>query len=79
MLDILKQTGANFRLLPVRYPRPNMSLMGAAIQWLAANGAQLVMMPLAVKTAMIGQHFLRQPGSTQKYCLFFQLAIMAEI
>ena len=46
VLDILKQTGANFRLLPVRYPRPNMSLMGAAIQWLAANGAQLVMMPL---------------------------------
>ena len=46
MLDILKQTGANFRLLPVRYPRPNMSLMGTAIQWLAANGAQLVMMPL---------------------------------
>ena len=46
VLDILKQTGANFRLLPVRYPRPNMRLMGTAIQWLAANGAQLVMMPL---------------------------------
>jgi hypothetical protein len=46
VLDILKQTGANFRLLPVRYPRPDMNLMGAAIHWLAANGAQLVMMPL---------------------------------
>ena len=46
VLDILKQTGANFCLLPVRYPRPNMSLMGTAVQWLAANGAQLVMMPL---------------------------------
>ena len=46
VLDILKQTGASFRLLPVRYPRPDMNLMGAAIHWLAANGAQLVMMPL---------------------------------
>ena len=46
VLDILKQTGANFRLLPVRYPRPDMNLMGAAIHWLATNGAQLVMMPL---------------------------------
>ena len=46
VLDILKQTGANFRLLPVRYPRPNMNMMGTAIHWLAANGAQLVMMPL---------------------------------
>ena len=46
VLDILQQTGANFRLLPVRYPRPNMNMMGTAIHWLAANGAQLVMMPL---------------------------------
>jgi len=46
VLDILQNTGAAFRVLPVRYPRPDMTLMGEAIDWLAENGARLVMMPL---------------------------------
>ena len=45
VFDILKQTGANFRLLPVRYPRPTW-LDGRGNSLAGANGAQLVMMPL---------------------------------
>jgi len=46
VLDILHQSGAHFRVLPVRYPRPDMRLMGAAVEWLAEHGATLIMVPL---------------------------------
>jgi hypothetical protein len=44
--DILHQSGVGFQLLPVRYPRPDMALMGDAVDWLAAQNARIVMMPL---------------------------------
>ena len=46
VVDILHQSGAGFQLLPLRYPRPNMALMGDAVDWLAAQNARIVMMPL---------------------------------
>ena len=44
--DILHQSGVGFQLLPVRYPRPDMALMGDVVDWLAAQNASIVMMPL---------------------------------
>ena len=46
VVDILHQSGVGFQLLPVRYPRPDMALMGDAVDWLAAQNAGIVMMPL---------------------------------
>ena len=46
VVDILHQSGVGFQLLPVRYPRPDMALMGDAVDWLAAQNASIVMMPL---------------------------------
>lgn len=46
VVDILHQSGVGFQLLPLRYPRPDMALMGDAVDWLAAQNASIVMMPL---------------------------------
>ena len=46
VVDILHQSGVGFQILPVRYPRPDMALMGDAVDWLAAQNARIVMMPL---------------------------------
>jgi hypothetical protein len=46
VVDILHQSGVGFQLLPLRYPRPDMALMGDAVDWLAAQNARIVMMPL---------------------------------
>ena len=46
VVDILHQSGVGFQLLPVRYPRPDMALMRDAVDWLAAQNASIVMMPL---------------------------------
>jgi hypothetical protein len=46
VVDILHQSGVGFQLLPVRYPRPDMALLGDAVDWLAAQNARIVMMPL---------------------------------
>ena len=51
VVDILRQSGLAFRLLPVRYPRPDMRLMGDAVAWLAAQKAHIVMMPLGSRSA----------------------------
>ncbi len=49
VVDVLLQTGVNFTLLPARYPRNNMNLMGDLIKWMGKNGAQIVMVPLGSK------------------------------
>jgi hypothetical protein len=46
VVDVLHQSGVGFQLLPLRYPRPDMALMGDAVDWLAAQNASIVMMPL---------------------------------
>ena len=46
VVDILHQSGVGFQLLPLRYPRPDMALMGDAVDWLAAQNASIVMTPL---------------------------------
>ena len=46
VVDILHKSGVGFQILPVRYPRPDMALMGDAVDWLAAQNARIVMMPL---------------------------------
>ncbi|MDC3293035.1 S8 family serine peptidase [Alphaproteobacteria bacterium] len=46
VVDILHQSGVGFQLLPLRYPRPDMALMSDAVDWLAAQNARIVMMPL---------------------------------
>ena len=46
VVDILHQSGVGFQLLPLRYPRPDMALMGDAVDWLAAQNVSIVMMPL---------------------------------
>ena len=46
VVDILHQSGVGFQILPLRYPRPDMALMGDAVDWLAAQNASIVMMPL---------------------------------
>jgi hypothetical protein len=46
VVDILHQSGVGFQLLPLRYPRPDMALMDDAVDWLAAQNAHIVMMPL---------------------------------
>ena len=56
-----------------------MNMMGTAIHWLAANGAQLVMMPLGSQNRDDWTTFFEAASSTQKYCLFFRLAITAKI
>jgi hypothetical protein len=46
VVDILHQSGVGFQILPLRYPRPDMALMSDAVDWLAAQNASIVMMPL---------------------------------
>jgi hypothetical protein len=46
VVDVLHQSGVGFHLLPLRYPRPDMALMGDAVDWLAAQNVSIVMMPL---------------------------------
>tara|TARA_B100001093_G_scaffold111148_1_gene103571 strand:+ start:1112 stop:1708 length:597 start_codon:yes stop_codon:yes gene_type:complete len=46
VVDILHQSGVGFQLLPVRYLRPNMALLGDTVDWLAAQNVRIVMMPL---------------------------------
>ena len=50
VVDILHQSGVGFQILPLRYPRPDMALMGDAVDWLAAQNASIVMMPLGSKS-----------------------------
>ena len=46
VVDILHQSGVGLQLLPVHYLRPNMALLGDAMDWLAAQNAHIVTMPL---------------------------------
>ena len=46
VVDILLQTTKGFQLLPVRYPRPDMARMGDIIDWMATNGARIIMVPM---------------------------------
>ena len=46
VVDILHKYGIGFQILPVRYPRPDMALMSDSVDWLAAQNARIVMMPL---------------------------------
>jgi hypothetical protein len=57
VVDILHQSGVGFQLLPVRYPRPDMALMGDAVDWLAAQNAGIVMMPLGSQSPDDWTHF----------------------
>jgi len=57
--DILIQSGLDFGLIAVRYPRPDMTKMGAAVDWLAAQGVRIVMMPLGSSDENEWQGFLR--------------------
>ena len=46
VVDILMQSTKRFRLLPVRYPRPDMARMGDIIDWMATNDASIIMVPM---------------------------------
>ena len=46
VVDILMQSTKRFRLLPVRYPRPDMARMGDIIDWMATNDTSIIMVPM---------------------------------
>ena len=61
--DVLLQTGVNFTLLPARYPRNNMNLMGDIIKWMGKNGAQIVMVPLGSKNPDDWAEFFKEAAA----------------
>lgn len=56
--DILTKSGIAFSLLPVRYPRQNMSRMAEAVDWLAKHQTGLIMLPMGSSDAGEWQAFL---------------------
>ena len=50
VVDILHQSGVGFQLLPVHYLFPNMALLGDTMDWLAAQNAHILTMPLGSRS-----------------------------